>query len=149
MGSVDVSYKLRRTHRVAIGLKNRNWGWSLLFLILRFMVTNAYVVFGSIKKKQNNWSARANGYHRMNLEDQLNWIVLILMLLRMKRIRQQVIRGKHHRLCHPSQWVHGAIMPQRKQRWSPSTWLIIPFKNQDLCCTVLILHWTNFQINHN
>ena len=84
----------------------------------------------------------------MDREYKLCWIGLILILQRNKRIIQKVIIGNNYHLCHPSQWIHGALTPQRKQRWPPSTWITSTFKSQDMFHVIWILHWTNWQINN-
>ena len=97
-----------------------------------------------ISKKE---SARVNGYHSMNSKEQLYCIGLVLVLWSREIIIQQVMRGKFFRLCHPYQWINGALLTQRKWRWPTSIWLTSTFKNKDTCHVIWILHWTTFQIN--
>ena len=57
MGGVDIEDQLRGNYCIDKGVWNRKWWWSILFLSIGVMITNAYVIYlhvnleNGIKKK--------------------------------------------------------------------------------------------------
>ena len=125
--------------------RNMKWWWSLLFCTLLGMITNIYVVYGSINKEEGIRNIKRLFQYAFIISITLHFIILLPQ--RIKRITQQIIRGENLCLCHKFQYIHGALTPQRKLGWPPGTLMKSPFNNQDIYHAVCIPNWTTFSIN--
>ena len=48
MGHVDVSDQLQGSYRIDRWVQNRKWWWSMLFLGIGVLLTNAYVLYKKV-----------------------------------------------------------------------------------------------------